>query len=130
MDYAEFEKELKRILKEIQGINASKITTIAMEISEMDKTAVIQKDKDGKIIVDKTTKDTEIIKLTKNVDEYFREEVYPHVPDALYFDYDKLGAEFPFTRFFYEYKAPESADSLLAQFMEIEKSLSAKIAQL
>lgn len=130
MDYAQFEKELKKILKDIHSISASKITAIAMEISEMDKTAVIQKDKDDNIIIDKTTKDTEIIKLTKDVEEYFKEEVYPHVPDALYFDDDKLGAEFPFTRFFYEYKAPESADNLLAQFMEIEKSLSAKIAQL
>ena len=43
---------------------------------------------------------------------------------------EKQGAEFPFTRFFYEYKAPEAADDLLAQFMELEKSLTTKIAQL
>ena len=43
---------------------------------------------------------------------------------------EKQGAEFPFTRFFYEYKAPEAADDLLAQFMQLEKSLTAKIAQL
>lgn len=42
----------------------------------------------------------------------------------------KLGAEFPFTRFFYEYKEPEKADDLLDQFMELEKSLSKKIAAL
>ena len=74
--------------------------------------------------------------------EYFSEEVYPHVPDAIWcYEFDpskkesatnkeKQGAEFPFTRFFYEYKAPEAADDLLAQFMELEKSLTAKIAQL
>ena len=39
-------------------------------------------------------------------------------------------AEFPFTRFSYEYKEPEKADDLLAQFMELEKSLSEKIASL
>ena len=96
----------------------------------------------GEIIVDSTTKDTEIIKLTKDPEEYFAEEVYPHVPDAIWcYEFDpskkesatnkeKQGAEFPFTRFFYEYKVPESADDLLAQFMELEKSLTAKIAQL
>lgn len=93
-------------------------------------------------IVDSTTKDTEIIKLTKDPEEYFAEEVYPHVPDAIWkYEFDpakkesatnkeKQGAEFPFTRFFYGYKAPEAADDLLAQFMELEKSLAAKIAQL
>ena len=68
--------------------------------------------------------------------------VYPHVPDAIWaYEFDpekkesatnkeKLGAEFPFTRFFYEYKEPEKADDLLARFMELEKSLSEKIAVL
>jgi len=76
------------------------------------------------------------------VDEYFKEEVYPHVPDAHYeYEFDeskklsstnkeKLGAEFPFTRFFYEYQEPAKADDLLAQFMEIEKSLTCKIEEL
>jgi len=41
-----------------------------------------------------------------------------------------MGAEFPFTRYFYEYKAPEKADDLLAQFNEIERGLEAKIAAL
>lgn len=142
LDYAVFEKHLKSLLSNVKGYSASRLTSIAMILSEMDKTAVVQKDKKGNVIVDSTTKDTEIIKLTKDVEEYFREEVYPHVQDALWFyEYDeskkesatnkeKLGAEFPFTRFFYEYKQPDKADDLLAQFMELEKSLSKKIAQL
>ena len=64
------------------------------------------------------------------------------MPDAIWvYEYDpekketaanreKLGAEFPFTRFFYAYQEPERADDLLAQFIELEKSLSAKIAAL
>ena len=142
MDYAEFEKHLKKLLGDVAGFSASRLTGIAMVLSVMDKTAVVQKDKKGQTIVDTTTKDTEIIKLTKDPEEYFVEEVYPHVPDAIWaYEYDpskkesatnkeKQGAEFPFTRFFYEYKAPEAADDLLAQFMELEKSLAAKIAQL
>ena len=69
-------------------------------------------------------------------------EVIPHVPDAIYrYEYDpkkadsatnkeKLGADFPFTRYFYEYHEPESADALLSEFMDLEKSLSEKIAAL
>jgi len=142
LDYGEFEKHLKTLISDIDGFSASRLTGIAMELSVMDKTAVVQKDKKGNIIVDSTTKDTEIIKLTKDPEEYFKEEVLPHVPDAIWcYEYDpskkqsstnkeKQGAEFPFTRFFYEYKAPEKADDLLAQFMELEKGLSAKIAEL
>lgn len=141
-DYAKLEKAIKEAISDVDGYSASRLTSIAMIMSEIDKTAVVQKDKKGEVILDKTTKDTEIIKLPKNVEYYFAEEVYPHVPDALWFyefdankkesatNKEKLGAEFPFTRFFYEYVEPEKADDLLAQFMEIEKSLSDKIKSL
>lgn len=142
MEFSAFEKHLKDLLSDVEGLSPSRLTSIAMALSVMDKTAVVQRDKKGNIIVDPTTKDSEIIKLTKDPNEYFNEEVYPHVPDAIWkYEYDpakkegptnkeKQGAEFPFTRFFYEYKAPESADDLLAQFMELEKSLAEKIASL
>ena len=142
LDYAEFEKHLKSLIQNVDGYSASRLTGIAMVMSEMDKSAVIQKDRKGKIIIDPTTKDTEIIKLNNDVEEYFKEEVYPHVPDAMWlYEFDetkkesatnkeKKGAEFPFTRYFYEYKAPEKADDLLAQFLELEQSLTAKIAGL
>jgi type I restriction enzyme M protein len=142
MDYSEFEKHLKSLLSIVDGYSDSRLNSIAMTLSEMDKSAVVQKDRKGKIIIDPTTKDSEIIKLNKNAEKYFEEEVYPHVPDAIWFyefneskkesatNRKKKGAEFPFTRFFYEYKAPEKADDLLEQFMELEKSLTAKIAEL
>ena len=43
---------------------------------------------------------------------------------------EKTGAEFPFTRYFYEYKEPEKADVLLKCFMELEKATSAKVKEL
>ena len=142
MDYAAFEKHLKKLLNDVEGMSASRLTGIAMVLAVMDKTAVVQKNRKGEIIEDPTTKDTEIIKLTRDPEDYFEKEVYPHVPDAIWaYEYDpnkkesatnkeKLGAEFPFTRFFYVYQEPEKADDLLAQFMELEKSLTEKIAAL
>ncbi|MFS1516405.1 type I restriction-modification system subunit M [Bacillus sp. SCS-151] len=141
-NFAEFEKLLKKLLKDVELMTPSRLRNIAIELSVLDKTAVIQKDKKGNILYDSTTKDTEIVKLTLDVEEYFKTEVYPHVPDAHYmYEYDenkkvsssnreRLGAEFPFTRFFYEYKEPEKADDLLLHFMELEKSLTAKVAKL
>ena len=120
----------------------SRLNAIAMEMSVMDKTAVVQKDKKGNVITDPTTKDTELVGLRIDLEEHFKREVYPHVPDAIYaYEYDenkkasatnkeKLGAEFPFTRYFHEYKAPEKADDLIAQFAKIERGLTTKVEAL
>ena len=48
----------------------------------MDKEAVIQKDKKGNILFDKSTKDTEIVKVEEDIDSYMEREVLPHIPDA------------------------------------------------
>lgn len=132
---SEFLPVIKNILKDV---DKKLIDRIVDGLSEMDKTAEIHKDRNGNIIYDKTTKDTEIVKYNKDIDEYMQEEVLPHVPDAHYeFEEDlnakkpviKTGAEFPFTRYFYEYKEPEKADDLLKQFMDIEDELSNKIKE-
>lgn len=139
-DFGAFVELLKELIGSVEGMTSSRLNSIAMELSTMDKTAVVQKDKKGNVVPDMTTKDTEIIGLRLDVEDYFKREVYPHVSDAIYvYEYDenkktsgankeKLGAEFPFTRYFYEYKAPEKADDLLAQFSDIERSLSEKVA--
>lgn len=141
-DFSKFVVALKKILTDVDGLSPSRLNSIAMELSEIDKTAVVQKDKRGHVLIDPTTKDTEIIRLNQDAEEYMQAEVFPHIPDAMYmYEFDenkpesttnkeKLGAEFPFTRYFYEYHEPEKADDLLAQFMELEKSLSAKIDDL
>lgn len=141
-DFSKFVVALKKILADVDGMSPSRLNSIAMELSEIDKTAVVQKDKKGHVLIDPTTKDTEIIRLNQDAEEYMQSEVFPHIPDAMYmYEFDeskpesttnkeKLGAEFPFTRYFYEYHEPEKADDLLAQFMELERSLSAKIEDL
>lgn len=141
-DFSKFEKKLKSILNEVDDLSASRLSNIAIELSEIDKTAVVQKDAKGNIKLDPTTKDTEIIKLSQDVDEYFEKEVLPHVPDAIYFyDFDenkkvsstnkeKLGAEIPFTRYFYEYVAPQKSEDLLKEFLDIEVSVSNEIKAL
>ena len=141
-DYVRFEAYMQKLISKIEGYSPSRLTGISMILSEMDKTADIQKNKKGEIVVDPTTKDTEIIKLTQNPDKYFEEEVYPHVPDAIWaYEYDpskkenssnreKLGAEIPFTKYFYEYQAPETVENLEKEFMDIELSLKDKISAL
>lgn len=138
-DYSKFKTVLKKILVGIEGCTASRLDKIAEELSVIDKTAVIQKDKKGIAIPDPTTKDTEIVKYSEPEEVYFKREVLPHIPDAIWFFEENLsaknpvvktGAEFPFTRYFYEYKTPEKSKDLLDKFMMIEKSITTKITLL
>lgn len=73
---------------------------------------------------DSSLRDTENIPLKEDIDEYFKREVLPYVPDA-WIDYDKikLGYEIPFTRFFYKYTPPRKSDEILAEIIEIEDDI-------
>ncbi len=157
---ADFMKVLKPLFEDLPGKytstqKASLLENIADGLSVMDKTAVVQcqtkkdilhkndehtenfikehslqRDKEGTPLQDKETSDSEIIKLNMDVEKYFEKEVYPHVPDAMYFDDVGIGAEFPFTRYFYEYQENENADDLLEQFMKLESQLTKQVQEL
>lgn len=112
---------------------------IADGLSVMDKQAEIQHDRKGEVIYDKETKDTEIVKFEENIDTYMAREVLPHIPDAKAFFEENLsakkpvvktGAEIPFTRYFYKYQQPTPSEELEARFMELELSVSERVAKL
>ncbi len=133
-----FTAELTRILSNVTT-DKKLIIKIAEGLSVMDKNAEIQKDKKGNIIYDKATKDTELVAWKEDIDTYMNREVLPHVPDAKAFFEEnltakkpviKVGAEIPFTRYFYKYQEPIASDELEAKFLELELSVSQRIAKL
>lgn len=112
---------------------------IADGLSAMDKKAEIQRDRKGNIIYDKETKDTELVKFEESIDDYMAREVLPHIPDAAAFFEENLGAkkpivktgaEIPFTRYFYKYQQPTASEELESKFMDLELSVSARVAKL
>ena len=142
-DPKEFTKKLKDVLADMPdcpGISTSTQKTsfykkLCGALSEIDKDAPVQRDRKGEVVYDPATKDIETVKLSEDVEAYFEREVYPYVPDAKWFDEEdaksvKTGAEFPFTRYFYQYVPPEPADELLARFMELERQLEAQVKEL
>ncbi len=142
-DYKAFEKKVKDIVdslpdykpKETSTQRKSVVDKVVDAMSQMDKTAPLRYKRDGSLIYDDATKDTELVKLSEDVDDYFEREVYPYVPDAKYFDEEseksvKTGAEIPFTRYFYKYEAPESSDKLLAEFNNLEAQLQQQLKEL
>lgn len=135
-------KEPTSFAKHLSGIlscDKKLIDRIADGLSEMDKTAQIQRDKKGNIIYDKETKDTEIVKYAEDIETYMAREVLPYVPDAKWFWEEnlgakkpviKIGAEIPFTRYFYKYTQPEKSEVLEEKFLTLEKSVSERIKAL
>lgn len=112
---------------------------IADGLSVMDKNAEIQRDKHGTILYDKDSKDTERVPYEESIDDYMVREVLPHVPDAKAFWEEKTdakkpviktGAEIPLTQYFYKYEQPVPSEKLAKQFMELEQSVSQRIAKL
>lgn len=115
------------------------LVKVADGLSVMDKDAEIQRDKHGDVIYDKETKDTERVRYDEDIDTYMAREVLPFIPDAKAFFEENLGAkspvirtgaEIPFTRYFYKYQQPVPSEELARDFIELEKSVSGRIAKL
>lgn len=135
----DFEPVIKKILT---GFDKKIISKVIDGLSVMDKKAEIHKDRKG-IVYDTETKDTEIVKWNEKIDDYMAREVLPHIPDAkAFFEADnenatfeddmlakrvKIGAEIPFTRYFYKYQEPTPSEDLLKKFKELENSVRNKI---
>ena len=81
--------------------------------------------KKGKSVADAELRDTENVPMKEDIQEYFKREVLPYAPDA-WIDTKKTkeGYEIPMTRYFYEYKAPEKSEDILARIMTLEKEIS------
>jgi len=140
---SDFEPVINQVLKDFDNKIINKVVD---GLSVMDKQAEIHKDKKGNIIYDKESKDTEIVKFEEDIDTYMAREVLPHVPDAKAFfegrsetatwqedngeKVIRIGAEIPFTRYFYEYKEPQPSDELLAKFQQLEKQVREKVNRL
>lgn len=125
----------------LSGLKVDKklLEKIADGLSIMNKSAVVQKDKKGRVIYDKETKDTELVKWDESIESYMKREVLPFIPDAVaFFEEDlskknptiKTGAEIPFTRVFYNYQSPISSVELEKEFMALEDSINARIVKL
>jgi type I restriction enzyme M protein len=85
-------------------IKAPVMKAVLDALSERGESADVCLDKDGKPEADVELRDVEDVPLTDNIEEYFKREVLPHVPDAwMDRSKDKVGYEINFTKEFYKY---------------------------
>jgi type I restriction enzyme M protein len=131
MSRDKFLKVLKKKVKEfnLDFVKGSLLKAIWQTIGERDEEAEICKDSKGNIEPDTSLRDTETIPLKEDIQEYFKREVLPHVPDA-YLDentFDKIGYEIPFTRHFYKYEELRSFEEIMAEISDLEKEIQEDI---
>lgn len=73
---------------------------------------------------DADLRDFENIPLKEDIDEYFRREVLPHVPDAwMDRSKDKVGYEINFNRHFYTYQPPRDLAVIDSELKEVEDEI-------
>lgn len=96
-------------------------TRITVERPKRNEKGEIQYNKKGNPIPDPELRDYENIPLKENVEEYFKREVLPHLPDA-WIDHSKtkIGYEINFTKYFYKYKPLRSLEEIRRDILELE----------
>ena len=74
---------------------------------------------------DADLRDNENIPLEQDIDEYFKKEVLPHMPDA-WIDRtkDKVGYEINLNRYFYVHKTPRKLSEIDYELKEVEEKFS------
>lgn len=128
---AEFLKEFKNISAQADPKLSAAETKIILEaLSEKDETAAICRDSKGNPEPDADLRDTENVPLKENIDDYFRREVLPHVPDA-WIDHSKtkVGYEIPLNRHFYRYEPPRSLEAIEADIKGLETEIITLLAE-
>jgi type I restriction enzyme M protein len=131
-------KDRKQFLTDLREIDRQKdvrlgsgeIKAVLAALSERDETAEICRDKEGKPEPDPELRDTESVPLKESIDDYFRREVLPHVPDA-WIDHSKtkVGYEIPLNRHFYRYEPPRPLEEIEADILVLEQEIVRMLAE-
>lgn len=131
-DRKEFLTDLKKLDRE-RGVHleAAELKAVVSALSERDESAEICRDKDGNPEPDTELRDTESVPLKKSIEEFFKHEVQPHVPDA-WIDHSKtkVGYELPLNRLFYRYEPPRPLEEIEKDIQVLEKDIVRGLAEI
>jgi type I restriction enzyme M protein len=135
MDCQEFDAALQAALEEADlDLKASIQDAIRRALSQRDEEAEMCRDSRGRSRPDKTRRDYERVPLSRTVEDYFAQEVRPHLPDAWidegYSDEQdgrvgRVGYEINFNRYFYRYEPPRPLDEIEADIRVVQEKIVA-----
>jgi len=124
-DRKEFLTDLRKLDRE-RGVHldASELKAVLGAIGERDETAEICRDREGNPEPDTDLRDTETVPLKESIEEYFKREVLPHVPDAwIDTTKTKVGYEIPLNRHFYRYEPPRPLEKIEKDIKKLESEI-------
>lgn len=106
-------------------IGAPMLKAILAGLAEKDETADICMKNKKDPEPDADLRDTEIVPLKENIEEYVEREVLPHVPNA-WIDHSKtkIGYEIPFTRQFYKYSQLRNSTKIMEEIEALEVEIA------
>ena len=89
------------------------------------KNGKIQRDKKNNIKPDPDLRDTERIKIKENINDYFKNEIKPHLPNS-WIDHtkEKIGYEINFNKYFYKLKPLRNIDEILEEIKSIDLKIN------
>jgi type I restriction enzyme M protein len=143
-DRAVFLPDLEQALKkQLFKPSPAQKKAIVLALAERDQSAEICRLPNGNPEPDPELRDSENVPLAaiperdengadildlETINEYFRREVLPHVPDA-WIDYEKtkVGYEINFTKYFYQYKPLRSLAEIRASILALEEETEGMI---
>jgi type I restriction enzyme M protein len=131
-DFNEFRRRLEaRIKSQKAKFTAKEMKGLYDVLCERSDEAEAVRDKDGSVVADPDLRDTEIVPLKEDVEDFFEREVVPYVPDA-WIDPSKtlIGYEVPFSRVFYRYETPRDLSDILMDIQSIEAETEGLLQQI
>ncbi len=126
--YGEFKESAHCKIFDNNDFGYSRIT---VERPKRDEKGNIIKDKKGNPTPDADLRDFENVPLKENIEQYFKREVLPHLPDA-WIDHSKtkVGYEINFTKYFYQYKPLRSLADIRKDILALEEETDGMIKQI
>ncbi len=122
LDWNDTEKRIKKLLKLKWKATEHKLFRDVFTHKDPAAAKVLKGKNDYE--PDADLRDFENIPLKEDIDEYFRREVLPHVPDAwMDRSKDKVGYEINFNRHFYTYQPPRDLTVIDRELKEVEDEI-------
>jgi type I restriction enzyme M protein len=111
-------------------LGSAEIKGVLAALGERDEKAEICRDKEGNPEPDPDLRDTESVPLKESIEDYFKREVLPHVPDA-WIDptKTKVGYEIPLNRYFYRYEPPRPLEEIEQDIRVLEQEIVQALAE-
>ena len=99
-------------------------TKVTIEQPLLDNDEIIITDKKGNPKPNSKKRDYERVPLDQDIDDYFKREVKPHLPNSwMNRKKDKVGYEINFTKYFYKYKPLRLLEDITNDLLKLDKEI-------